>query len=535
MTFLLCFVAFVIVVCVLLNNASNKIGMPVLLAFILLGIVFGNNGLIPIKFEDYSFAENISTVALIFIMFYGGFGTRWESARSVALPAGLLASIGVVITAGLTGLFCHFVLKWNWLESLLMGSVVSSTDAASVFSILRSRKLGLKNNTAPMLEIESGSNDPFSYMLTVIMISLLSGDISGGKVVWMLFSQLVFGAGIGLIIAKIGVYALKRINFSTSGFDSLFIFAIAIFSYAVPQAVGGNGYLSAYLVGIILGNTEFPGKRNQVNFFDGITGLMQVLIFFMLGLLARPAMMHKVALPAIGIFLFMLLIARPVAVSAILAPFGKYSFRQQLCVSFVGLRGAASIVFAIFATVGSQISLQNDILNVVFCIVLLSISLQGYLLPIVARKLKMIDEGADVMKTFNDFSEETDVHFSEIVITADNPWKDTMVKDIVKPKNILFCMLTKPDGSTLVPRGNTILREGDTVIMCTKAFRSERTLKLVEETIPEGSRMVGMTIQDYSISEKSQIVLIRRKGSSVIPNGGTTLKAGDKLFINLGK
>ena len=161
MELLICFIAIIIVICILLNSASNKIGMPVLLAFIVLGIIFGNNGLIPIKFEDYSFAEHISTFALILIMFYGGFGTRWQAAKKVAVPAGLLASLGVILTAGLTGLFCHFVLKWDWIESFLMGSVISSTDAASVFSILRSRKLGLKNNTAPMLEIESGSNDPF--------------------------------------------------------------------------------------------------------------------------------------------------------------------------------------------------------------------------------------------------------------------------------------------------------------------------------------------------------------------------------------
>ncbi len=534
MTLLLCLIAAVIISCVLLNNASNKLGMPVLLAFILLGIVFGNNGLIPIKFEDYSFAENLCTVALIFIMFYGGFGTRWESAKCVALPAGILASLGVVMTAGLTGLFCHFVLKWGWIESFLMGSVVSSTDAASVFSILRSRKLGLKNNSAPMLEIESGSNDPFSYMLTIIMLSMMTGDLSGGRVAWMFFSQIVFGAGFGLLIAKVGIIALKRIKFSTSGFDSLFIFAIALLSYALPSAVGGNGYLSAYLVGILLGNSDFPGKRNLVGFFDGLTGLMQVLIFFMLGLLARPAMMHKVILPAIGIFLFMLLVARPLSVSSILIPFRRYGFKQQLLVSFVGLRGAASIVFAIFATVGNDV-LQNDILNVVFCIVLLSISLQGFFLPFVARKLGQIDGDADVMKTFNDFSDETDLHFSKLAIGADNPWKDKMIKNIGIPKNILFCMLLHPDGTSVVPRGDTVLREGDSVIMCTKAFRSDTTFRLVEQEVTKGSRMAGKTLQEYSESEHNQVVLIKRGASNIIPNGRTILREGDVMFLNMGR
>lgn len=534
MELLICFIAIIIVICILLNSASNKIGMPVLLAFIVLGIIFGNNGLIPIQFEDYSFAEHISTFALILIMFYGGFGTRWQAAKSVAVPAGLLASLGVVLTAGLTGLFCHFILGWDWIESFLMGSVISSTDAASVFSILRSRKLGLRNNTAPMLEIESGSNDPFSYMLTSVMLAMLHNGASGPQVLWMIFAQLVFGAGIGILIAQLSIFAYKRINFSTSGFDSLFIFAVALAAYGIPSLIGGNGYLSAYIVGIILGNAEISGKKNLVNFFDGVTGLMQVLIFFMLGLLARPAMMHKVILPALGIFLFMLIIARPLSVSSILAPFGKYPFKQQLCVSFGGLRGASSIVFAIMATISGGAIINNDILNVVFCIVLLSISIQGFALPIVSKKLDMIDKDADVMKTFNDFSEETDLHFSQIIINDGNPWLDCMVKDIVIPKNILFCLIIHPDGSSLVPNGQTILRKGDAVIMCTQAFRSEQAIKLIEREIVKDGPWDGKPIRDCSTG-REQIVMIRRGGNNIIPNGNTIVKAGDTLFLNFGR
>ena len=196
MNSLLILVAVIIVSCVLLNNASFRIGMPVLLAFIMLGMVFGNNGLVPVPMDSdgRAFVGDICTVALIFIMFYGGFGTSWKSARPVVTEAALLSSVGVILTAGITGVFCHFALRWTWLESLLMGAVVSSTDAASVFSILRSRKLGLKNHTAPLLELESGSNDPCSYMLTIIVLSLIGGDVSVGHTLWLFFSQLVFGA-----------------------------------------------------------------------------------------------------------------------------------------------------------------------------------------------------------------------------------------------------------------------------------------------------------------------------------------------------
>ena len=533
MTIPLIFTAIIITVCVLLNNASNRMGIPVLLAFMLFGMAFGNNGLVPVRFEDYSVTEDIATVALIFIIFYGGFGTRWQAARSAALPAGLLASAGVVLTAGLTGAFCHYVLKWGWLESLLMGSVISSTDAASVFSILRSRKLGLKNNTAPLLEIESGSNDPFSYMLTIIMMTMMDGSIGAGKVVWMLFAQLAFGAGLGVLIAKLCTIALKRIHFSTSGFDSLFMLAAAMFSYAIPSAVGGNGYLGAYIAGIIIGNSDIPGKKNLVGFFDGITGLMQVIVFFLLGLMARPAMMHKVIVPAVGIFLFMLIVARPAAVAIITAPFRKFSLRQQMCISFAGLRGAASIVFAIFATMDNN-ALSNDILNIVFCIVLLSIGIQGSLLPIVSKKLGMIDSENDVMKTFNDFSEEANLSFSEISITADNPWKDKKVKEIVKPRNMLFCMVIHPDGNSDVPNGDTVLTEGDKLIMCSKTYHSEKTLKLAEHTVAEKDKYAGKKIRDCDTG-RDQIVLVRRKGNDIIPNGETVLLPGDLLYLNLAR
>lgn len=531
MIYLLALIAVVIAICVLLNNASSKIGMPVLLAFILLGMAFGNNGLFPIKFENYSFAETICTSALIFIMFYGGFGTRWDSAKSVIRESGLLASLGVILTAGITGTACHFLLKWGWLESFLIGSVLGSTDAASVFSILRSRKLGLRNNSAPILEIESGSNDPFSYMLTILILSLMKGDIAGGQIAWMLVKQLGFGIGIGMVLAQAAVYAMKHLRFATSGFDSLMVFAFAIGSYAIPSLLGGNGFLSAYIVGLVLGNSSFNGKKNMVNFFDGFTGLMQVLIFFMLGLLIKPSMMHEVLLPALAIFLILLILARPVSVALVLSPFRKYKFKQQCLISFVGLRGASSIVFAIIATVGNAY-IENDLLNVVFCVVLLSISIQGFLLPAVARGLDMIDENADVMKTFNDFADETDMQFSEILIKEGNPWNGKLVRDLGLPKSMLLCNLVKKDGESLVPNGNTMINAGDQVILCTKAFKSDKSLQIIEHHLDKNSEWYGKRVREYPI-RKSQLILIKRaNGEDVIPNGDTVFKEGDTLFIN---
>lgn len=532
MEYFLALTAVIIVICILLNNATTKIGVPVLLAFIMLGIVFGNNGIHPMEFNDYGFAETFCSIALIFIMFYGGFGTSWKAAKSVATEAGLLATAGVFMTAALTGVFCHYVLRWGWMESLLLGSVISSTDAASVFSILRAKKLGLKNNSAPLLEVESGSNDPCSNILTLVMLSIIQGSAETGIVVRMVFSQFIFGALFGVAISYFALYAMRRISFKSSGLDSMFIVAIALFSYAIPSLIGGNGYLSAYIVGIVLGNNDFSRRKNLVAFFDGITSLMQVFIFFILGLLARVNMMTKVILPAVLIFLALLFIIRPIAVSAILTPFRKYNFRQQALISFVGLRGASSIVFAVVATVGAT-TLQNDILSTVFCIVLLSIGLQGSLLPFVARKLDMIDTSNDVMKTFTDFAEETDMQFSEILIIPESPWVGKRVMDLGVPKNILFCTLIHKDGSSEVPNGHTVLNEGDKVIMCSKSVGSDSGLNLTSRTISSNSKWVGVPIKDYSAG-KSQIVLIKRGEENIIPHGGTFIQADDVLFINKG-
>lgn len=529
-TFLL-FVAIIILVCVFLNNASYKVGVPVLLAFILFGILFGHNGVLRFDPIGYGMAEKVSTVALIFIMFYGGFGTRWSSAKPVVTESALLATVGVILTALVTGTFCHLVLGWSWLEALLLGSVVSSTDAASVFSILRSRKLGLKNGLAPLLELESGSNDPCSYMMTIVMITVLSTGMTAGRMAGMLFAQLGFGALSGFLIAQLAIFLLDKIKFATSGFDSLFMIAIALLSYALPTVIGGNGYLSVYIVGIMIGNHDFPEKKEMVHFFDGFTGLMQVIIFFMLGLLARPSDLGKSVVPALALFVALLFIVRPIVLTIILKPFGrKYDFRQIGLLSFCGLRGAASIVFAILAVSGS-IALEHDIFNIVFCIVLLSIGLQGTLIPAVAKKLDLIDSDANVMKTFTDFVEETDLRFSELKVTEGHPWASKKVLELGLPKDILLCMLRREDGTELVPNGHTFINEGDLILFCSKEAKGVNKCMVREQVISARSKYVGRELREYPV-EKAQVLLIRRGGETIIPHGSTILQADDVLFIN---
>ena len=525
-TLFLILVAVVVLLCIGLNKLSSRVGVPTLLAFMLLGVLFGNNDIWPVRFDNYIFAKESCTVALIFIMFYGGFGTRWEAVRPVVREAGLLASVGVVITAGLTGVFCHYAMQWGWGESLLLGAVVSSTDAASVFSILRSKRLGLKNNTAPMLEVESGSNDPFAYMLTALMLSIMNGTASGGKIAWMVFAQIALGVGCGIGIAKWSAWLYRKLRLTSDGFNSMFIFAIALIAYAVPDMVGGNGYLSVYLVGVMLGNEDIRGKRSLVGFLDGVTSLMQVLIFFQLGLLARLAALHTAILPAVAIFVFLLLVARPSAVFAILAPFGKYSFRQQGFISFVGLRGASSIVFAIMAMVDPAF-LDHDFFNIVFCLVLISMSLQGSLIPRVARNLGMVDHTADVMKTFNDYSEDADTQFGQVEITEDCPWIGHPVKDLKLPHNLRIVLILRGD-DRIIPRGETLIRENDKVITLTRPF-DNADIFLYEKKVKPGSRRIGRAIREAP--GDGLIVLVRRGERNIIPNGKTVLAEGDLLVI----
>ena len=528
MTWNLLLISSVILLCILLHRVSDKIGVPMLLAFIVLGMAFGTDGIVKIPFENYELAENVCSTALIFIMFYGGFGTSWNEARPVAVKSVLLSTLGVVITAALTGFFCYFILKFSFLDSMLIGSVVSSTDAASVFSILRSKNMGLKYGTASMLELESGSNDPCSYMLTAVVLSAMSGTASAGSIFYMIFAQLFFGILFGCLIAFAARFILRHINFDIAGFDMAFVIAVALLSYTLPSIAGGNGYLSAYMVGIILGNTKIKNKKSLVNFFDGITGLMQMLIFFLLGLLATPSQLPRIFLPALAIALFLTLAARPLAVSAILAPF-KCRLNQQVLVSFAGLRGAASIVFAIMATVDEAYT-GFDVYHIVFCIVLLSILFQGSFLSQAAKKLNMSDTETDVMKTFSDYSEEADLQFIRIRITEEHIWSHKAVKDISLPPDTLFLMLLRGE-ETVIPWGETFFRPGDTAVLSARGYQEQEDLELTEMKITAKSPWIGIKISDFSPYPGELVIMILRGDETVVPKGDTIIMENDLLVI----
>jgi len=527
---MLLLMALVIIACIVFNKFTTRFGMPTLLAFIVLGMIFGSDGLLKIHFDNYAFAETICSAALILIMFYGGFGTNWNQAKPVAAPAIVMSSLGVIATSLLTGVFCYYVLDFPLLEGMLVGALLGSTDAASVFSILRSKRLNLKYNTASLLEVESGSNDPFAYMLTVIIMTILqSGSADPVSIVILIAKQLAFGFLFGALIGQAASRFMSRFSFTTSGFDSAFVLAIAVLSYAAPSVLSGNGYLSAYIAGLILGNNPLPNKRSMVHFIDGITGLMQMLIFFLLGLLSFPSKLPAVIPTALLIFLFLTIVARPVATWILLVPFGALN-NQKLLVSWAGLRGAASIVFAIMVSI-AQLPLENDLFHIVFTVVLLSISLQGSLLPIVSKKADMIDDEENVMRTFTDYADDTDINFIRISITASHPWVWMPLSHLALSSDMLAVMILRGE-ETLTPHGKTVLQPGDVLVLCGTNFEDDSHIQLSETTIDDAHPWKDHLIRDIRMNHGELIVMIRRNSGTLIPNGNTQLLAGDVLVIN---
>lgn len=519
-------IAVILFTCVFLNNLSERVGVPVLLMFILFGILVGTSA--PEAINDYGeLIGDICSISLVFVMFYGGFGTRWSSVRPVIGESALLASAGVVVTAASVALFCHYALGWQLAESLLMGSVISSTDAASVFSILRTKSLGLKRNTSPILEVESGSNDPCSYMLTAICLSLFGGELSAGGILLMLLMQIAFGIIFGLVIAKIAQLILKGRSLNNQGVKMLFIFAVALTSYALPTLFGGNGYLSTYIVGIILGNTEFSERRPLVSFFDGITSLMEILIFFLLGFMSVPERLAEAFIPALIIFFFLTLVARPFAVFSVLLPFRKYPLNQMSLISFVGLRGAASIVFAIM-TLNNALNLSNDIFSIVFVIVLLSISLQGSLIPFASRRLKMVELSGGDDSTFSTLQETEEISFGRIRIDAFSPWADCRISQLNIPQELLIVSIFR-DGESIVPNGNTLLRRDDELIIGIRGYENSTNAIIKSRIIRPGSRWVGSTIREFAAEKSYLVIMIKRNGESIIPNGNTVICGNDQL------
>lgn len=554
--YLLLLLGVVVALCIFINRVTDKLKIPSLLLFIGLGMVFGVLLRPQIgNFTDYNFGNIVCSVCLVFVIFYGGFGTNFKEAKPVAPQALLLSFAGTALTAGIVGVFVYYVFQLlpffgggiGWAESMLIGSVICSTDAASVFNILRSRRLNLKYGTSSMLEMESGSNDPMSYMLTVVFTAVIaaqygisgSASMSAGEIAGMLFSQVGFGALFGVGLGFAGIFLLRRFSGDGGQRGAIFIFALALITYALPTLLGeitgvswlaGNGYLGVYICGIMLGNARIPQKKDCVRFFDALTGVGQMIIFFLLGFLATPEWLIRpeVLIPALLVFLFMTIIARPVTVGGLLAPF-RAKWNQIGVVSWAGLRGVASIVFAIYAISAlGETALPYDLFSIVFVIVIISILVQGTLLPLMSRKMRMLGENDDVLRTFNDYTEESDVSFVKVVVGENHPWAGKKLKQCVMPREFLVVLLLRGE-EVIVPNGNTPVSAGDVLVTAAPEFENREDFGMFEEFIGKNHAWVGKKVRELELAPGTLIAMIKRGGGTVIPYGATEIAEGDSL------
>lgn len=520
-------IAIVIVLSIIAEKFSDKCGLPALILFMFIGMIFGSDGIFKIGFDDYSFAETACSLALVFIMFYGGFNTKWSVARPVAGKAITLSTVGVVATAGITALLCRLVLRMSFSESFLIGAVLSSTDAASVFDVLRKKKLNLKDGTASLLEVESGSNDPVAFMLTVIAISFFG--VSGSKnIALMIVLQIIVGILAGLAVSFVTVIITTKTNIVSDGLDTIFMIAMVLICYGLSSLLGGNAYLSLYIYGIIAGNSRINNKQRLIHFFDGVTNLSQILVFFLIGLLSFPSQMLQIIPTALFIVTVLTFVARPLTVYILMIPF-KSSIRQCALIAWAGLRGASSCVFAIMA-VASGISVKQDLFHVVFMVTLISVSFQGGMLPFISKKLCMVDDAEDVRKTFNDYQEENALSLMRMYIPKGHNWADRKVKEVNMPHGSLAIMIKRGDES-IITKGDTVIRPDDTVILSVPPYFHTEDEKLEEITIMREHKWCGRMVGELGLTEDELIALIIREDKNIIPDGKTVINEGDKVVL----
>lgn len=465
------------------SKTSFKLGIPTLVLFMIVGMLAGSEGLGGIHFADYDIAHFLGIIALNFILFSGGMDTKWESVRPVLWKGISLSTIGVLVTAIILGSIVHLVTDFTILEGLLLGSIVASTDAAAVFSILRTRKIGLKGNIRPLLELESGSNDPLAYILTISFTYLIATQDSSVSMLLLRFvQQMVVGGAAGYALGKLMVIVINRIKLETEGLYPVLVLALAFFTYALTEIIGGNGFLAIYLSGVVLGNSNFIHKKSLVRFYDGQAWLMQIIMFLSLGLLVFPSKVF----PIIGLGLLMsavlIFLARPIAVFISLA-FFKMRVREKLFISWVGLRGAVPIVFAIYPLIAG-IEKAEMIFNLVFFISITSVLIQGTTLPVVARWLKLTVPQKIKRRSILDL-ELTDTIKSEL-IEMNIPGNSKAVgKPIVKlgfPKGGLIVLINR-NGKYIQPNGSTIIEEGDhLLVMANNKEVLEEVYALLETT-----------------------------------------------------
>ncbi len=471
---------------VLAGKTSFRFGIPTLVFFLLIGMLAGTDGIGKINFNSPEVAQFIGIVALNFILFSGGFETDWQTVRPVFGLSLSLSVIGVLLTALSLGIFVWQVTDFTLYEGLLMGAIVSSTDAAAVFSILRSKKLALKGHIRPILEFESGSNDPMAYILTIVLISLIQdNNKSFWSVLQMLFQQLLIGGGCGFLFGYASRFIINRIKLDYEGLYPVLTITLMLLTYSVTNYISGNGFLAVYLSALYLGNHDLLHKRTIMKMYDGLAWLMQIILFLTLGLLVFPSSM----VPYIGIGLiisaFLMFVARPLACFLCLSPF-RLKFRTRLFISWVGLRGAVPIVFATFPLMAG-IDKAGIIFNIVFFISLTSVLIQGTSIPKMAKWLHVSLPAKVKSVTVADIllSETTNSEMAEITISPGTYASGKKIVDMHFPQNVRIALLKRAD-NYLIPDGSTLVEPGDVLFIL--AGNKEKLNSVTERLVETGTQ-----------------------------------------------
>ena len=467
-----------IFVSIIISKTGYRFGIPTLLLFLMVGMLFGSDGL-GLQFNNAHEAQFIGTIALSIILFTGGMDTKFSEIRPVIVQGLLLSTVGVVITTLLTGAFIYFITGWDkaidmsLATSILLAATMSSTDSASVFSLLRSQRMNLKDNLRPMLELESGSNDPMAYMLTIVLIQVITaGEINAATIAKEITLQFLFGGCIGYAMGRAAVKLLQKIGLPNPSLYPILLLSMVIFTFTITDAIDGNGYLAVYLMGIIVGNEKMVNKREVTTFMEGLTWLFQIVMFIILGLLVNPHEMLPIAGIGLLIAVFVIVVARPVSVVICLLPFKKTKKKSKLFLSWVGLRGATPIIFATYPVV-AEVEGSDYIFNIVFFITLLSLLIQGTTISSLAKALHL---DLPEKPKGNDFgveiNEDVGSSLNEITLTRAMLANGNKLKDMNITKGRLV-MMVKRGNEFIIPNGQVELYEGDKLLIISEEKKEE--------------------------------------------------------------
>ena len=467
-----------LIISIVVGKTGYRFGVPALLLFLLVGMFFGSDGL-GLQFNNTHQAQAIGMVALSVILFSGGMDTKIADIKPIMSAGVVLSTAGVLLTALFTGLFIWIIsgmsftnISFPLTTSLLLAATMSSTDSASVFGILRSQKMNLKHNLRPMLELESGSNDPMAYMLTIVLIQIiLSGSMNAGEIAGNLVVQFLVGGAGGYILGKLTVLFLNKINIDNQSLYAILLLGCVFFTFTITDRLHGNGYLAVYIAGMVVGNKKIVFRKEIATFMDGMSWLFQIIMFLTLGLLVNPHEMLNVALVAILIGVFLILIGRPLSVFLCLLPFRKINFKSKLFVSWVGLRGAVPIIFATYPVVAG-VEGSNSIFNIVFFITIVSLVVQGTSISFFARLLHL---STPLPQTGNEFGvelpEEIDSSLSDMTVTPEMIEQADTLKEMNLPQGTLV-MIVKRGNEFLIPNGSLKLHAGDKLLLISEKEKS---------------------------------------------------------------